>query len=147
MNSNISELHFRTFVENANDIFYTLSHTSEGVITYISPNCLEILGYKCDELLGRSFVSLVHPDDASPCTVHLQELIKTGIRKRGIEYRVLHNDGDWRWHITNASRIVDPVSGETVFLGIAHDITDRKQAEEALIASEKNTAYSLTQES
>ncbi|MDD2856595.1 MAG: PAS domain S-box protein, partial [Desulfuromonadaceae bacterium] len=134
MDSNYSDFRFSAFVQNANDVFYIL--TADSFLTYISPNSLNILGYTGSDLLGDSFIQLIHPDYTLQFDAHLREVVDTGVTKAGIEYRLLHRDGSWRWHVFNASRILDPESGEPFFLGITRDITPNKDAEDTLRESE-----------
>ncbi|THF47086.1 MAG: PAS domain S-box protein, partial [Methylophaga nitratireducenticrescens] len=62
---NESETKFRAFVENANDIIYSLS--LDGTLTYASPNWSEILGHPLTDVIGRNFEYFIHPDDISAC--------------------------------------------------------------------------------
>lgn len=125
-----SEERFRSFVEKANDIVYTIS--PDGIFTYVSPNWKEILGHDISEVEGHLFDSFVHPEDLDLCRGVLNRTLVNGEKLSGIEYRVLHKDGSWRWHTSNASLIRD-VNGKAIaFLGIARDVTERKQVEEAL---------------
>ena len=125
----ISEERFRTFVEKANDILYTLNR--QGTFTYVSPNLEEVLGYYDGTLPGDSFESLIHPDDTRVCRDHVRQLFRSG-QSGEIEYRIRHADGSWHWHASSTTLISDPSSGEPMCLGIARDITDRKRAGEVL---------------
>lgn len=125
-----SEQRFRLFVENANDIIFTMSLS--GIITYISPNCEEVLGYSSDEIVGRSFEALIHRNDIVGCRSIMRAIIETGSKQSGVSYRFRHKSGGWRWHITNGSLLSDPASGDLAFFGIARDDTGRKVAEETL---------------
>lgn len=129
-----SEEKFRSFVENANDIVYSLS--LDSIFSYVSPNWTEILGHDLSEVVGKHFESFVHPDDFLVCLDFLKKVLTTGEKQSGVEYRVKHKDGGWRWHTTNASPIRDSEGQIASFVGIAHDITDRLLAEEALRKSE-----------
>jgi len=128
----LSELRFRTFVEKAGDIVYAL--TPEGIFTYVSPNWTEILGHDVDEVVSQSFGKFIHPEDLPRTRQFLAQVLSTGKQRTGVEYRVRHKDGSWRWHSSNASRIIDVDGKATSFLGIARDITERKQAEEEIMA-------------
>ena len=121
-----SEERFRSFVENANDIVFSLSE--DGVFTYVSPNWSEILGHPPSEILGRFFGDFVHPDDVHVCPAAL-ERAKTGAKQSGIEYRVRHLDGSWRWHVTNGVFLPGSDDRDPSFLGIARDVTAAKDAE------------------
>jgi PAS domain S-box-containing protein len=125
-----SEEKFRSFVENANDIVYTL--TPAGLFAYASPNWTDFLGHDPADVVGKSFVPFTHPDDAPACIEFLQKVISTGEKQGGIEYRIMHKDGAWRYHTSNASAIKDDEGNVVLYLGISHDITERKRAEEEL---------------
>ena len=131
-----SEERFRGIVENANDIIYVL--TIEGIFSYISPNWTNVLGYTVSENLGRSFESLIHPDDLEQCLTFLQKVVETGEKQGGIEYRVKHKDGNWRWHTTNASVLKDDDRNVKYFIGIARDITENKTVLEKLEKAYRN---------
>lgn len=120
-----SEERFRGFVENANDIIYAL--TFEGVFVYVSPNWKAILGHEVSEVEGKSFVPFVHPDDVPRCQAFLQKVVETGERHGGVEYRVKHKDGRWRWHTSNASVMKDKNGIPQLYVGVAHDITESKE--------------------
>jgi len=131
-----SEEKFRSFVENANDIIYQVD--SNGVFIYASPNWTEILGYQIEEVIGEKVAKFVHPEDVHLCMDFLQEVLTTGKKQSGVEYRVQHKNGSWRWHVSNASPLKDPEGIPVSYLGIARDITDeRTAAKHARIINER----------
>ncbi|NLV26133.1 MAG: PAS domain S-box protein, partial [Methanomicrobiales archaeon] len=56
-----SEEQFRSFVENANDIVFSL--TPDGTITYIPDKWSTIFGYGNNEVIGNPALRFIHPDD------------------------------------------------------------------------------------
>ena len=121
---NESETKFRSFVENANDIIYSLS--LDGTLNYVSPNWTEILGHKREAVIGKHFETFVHPDDISACCSFLQKVKSSKEKLSGIEYRIKHLKGHWCWHRSNAAPLMDQ-SGEVYsYTAIARDITEHK---------------------
>jgi len=125
-----SEEKYRLIVENGNDFIFTLN---EGNFIYVSPSVKNILGYEQADLIGQAFRSFVHPDDL----VVIDGTIKRhddGDNQpvKGDVYRFRNATGEWRWHVCRGTAIRG--SGEHVFnfVGIAKDITERKQAKEKL---------------
>jgi len=129
-----SEEKYRILIENANDIVYSLS--LDGVFTYVSPIWTKLLGHDISEVENHPFESFVHPEDLPGCLAFMEKAIKSGEKQSGVEYRVLRKNGDWRWHTTNASPIWDATGTVIAFMGIARDITERKNADEMLRKSE-----------
>ena len=128
------EATFRSYVEQSMDIIFTLD--AEGTFRFISPAWERHYGFSPAEALGRSFVPFVHPDDAGPCTAYLQRLLARGEAGTSPAYRVRHADGSWRWCITNGTALEGP-GGRREFIGVAHDITEDRRAQEALRQSEE----------
>ncbi|MEE9554959.1 MAG: PAS domain S-box protein [candidate division Zixibacteria bacterium] len=120
-----SEERFRNLVENANDIIYSL--TPNGDFSYVSPNWTKILGHNVSEVVGRSFAPFVHPDDLQTCMEFFKGVIESGDSLGGVEYRVMHKDGNWRWHTSNASPLVNDDGNIVAFVGVAHDITETRK--------------------
>ncbi|KJS07865.1 MAG: hypothetical protein VR73_07765 [Gammaproteobacteria bacterium BRH_c0] len=125
-----SEASFRAFVENANDIIYTLA--ADGTLSYVSPNWKEALGHPVEEVVDRKLAEFLHPDDAHLCDDFLKRVMANGTKQQGIEYRVRHRDGSWRWHISNVSPLFDGEGKVLKCLGIARDITKRRAADERI---------------
>ena len=122
-----SEEKYRRIVENSHDIIYML--TAEGVFTFVSPSWTELLGHPAAQVVGQSFKQFVHPDDIPGCLAWLQNVIVTGQRQSGIEYRVRHLNGSWYWHTSSAVPFKDKNGAVTGFEGVARDITGSKQTE------------------
>ncbi len=120
-----SEARFRSLVENANDIIFSMS--PEGVFTYISPNFKDFTGYDPEEFLGRSFVPLVHPDDLEECRAFIRKVLETGVSMGSREYRVRRKDGSLKWHATDGSVVRDERGDVISIIGISHDVTERRQ--------------------
>ncbi|WP_417657553.1 diguanylate cyclase domain-containing protein [Pseudidiomarina aestuarii] len=125
-----SELRFRTFVENANDIIYTVS--AEGEITYLSPNWEKLLGYSIQDSLGTSFTEFVHPDDVSRCYRFLESVLAEDHKYESVEYRVRHARGYWQWHTSTASMVTSEDGLNKYYLGIARDVTTQKKQMEKI---------------
>jgi diguanylate cyclase (GGDEF)-like protein/PAS domain S-box-containing protein len=125
-----SEEKFRQLIENSHDIIYTL--TPEGVFTFVSPAWTTLLGHPVDEVAGHAFQPFVHPDDLAGCMTWLQKVIETGQRQEGVEYRVRHVDGSWRWHTSSAVPLRDEAGTVVGFEGTARDITERRQMQQKL---------------
>lgn len=126
-----SEELFRSFVENANDIVFSIS--AQGIFTYVSPKWKEALGYETFDAIGKPFAPFAHPDDVDRCFGFLTLVLESGIKQEDFEFRVRHKDGKWVWFSANASRMYNSESNEVYFLGIGRDISERIQARKQLI--------------
>ena len=139
---------FRAYVENANDLIFTIG--PDGRFGYVSPNWRNKLGHDPSSIIGRPFAEFLHPDDRERCSTAAQRILSgsdeppEAERTNGLEYRALHADGSWRWHAANASPLRDPQGALLGLIGVARDISIRKQAEQALRTSE--TRYRLLAE-
>lgn len=126
-----SEERYRNQVEAINDVAYAVG--SRGEITYISPVVKDLLGYEPDEINGRHFLEFVHHEDRNGLTRRFSELHE-GVASHD-EYRVMGKSGDIKWVRSLTTPIFD-VGGFVGGRGILVDISERKQAEQALRESE-----------
>ena len=136
-----SEQRFRSFVENVNDVLFTL--TASGVFDYVSPQWKVAFGYELSETIGKSFMPFVHPDDVSVCLEFMSLVFSTGQKLSGVEYRVLCKDGRYLWYTANASLITDPVYGTPILIAIGRDITERMLTHKELLKVQKLESISI----
>ncbi|MBD2355592.1 PAS domain S-box protein [Tolypothrix sp. FACHB-123] len=128
-----SEAKFRNIVENANEIICLVN--SDHIISYASPNVLNITGYTPAEMEGKSYASFIHPEDLPKCVAAVQQVMATGERFSDLEHRSLYKDGSWQWQTANLALMQD-AQGNLQIIGTVHNINEQKLAQAALQASE-----------
>jgi len=123
-----SEERYRTLVETAPDVIYTVS-AQDGTLTSLNPAFERMTGWSRAEWLDKPFAPLVHPDDL-PHALETFRMALRGETPPPSELRILSKSGDYLvGEFTSRPQIQGgKVVGE---LGIARDITDRKRAEDA----------------
>jgi PAS domain S-box-containing protein len=110
----------------------------DGSVEYVSPNTLEQFGYDPQDFLAGKirYRDLVHPEDREPLTA-AREKIATGTPFVEMEHRIKRANGEYRWVY---NYIVPESNGSgtlTGWRGYLFDITDRKNAEQAIADSER----------
>ena len=83
----------------------------------------------------ETFFSLLHPDDREPTRKAIENSIQNN-QQFDVQYRTIAPDGRQRWVRANGRTFYDKAGRPVRFDGITQDITARKQAEDALRASE-----------
>lgn len=129
-----SEAKFRSLTQNSSDLIALLS--PEGIFSYASPSHLGILGYQPQELLGKSAFELTHPDDVPQSLKIFQSLVEAPGRVLRTELQFPKKDGSYCYLEVTGTNLLDDPAVRAIVLN-SHDITERKQAEEKLQASEK----------
>lgn len=134
-----SETRFRSMVENLTDVLVVVR--PDGVFSYLSPQWQQALGFEVSASLGRPFAEFVHPDDLAACSAVFKAVLgarnETSASRGSIEFRLRCKDGAYKWYVANVSRIVDQADDSLSLVGIGRDVTQAKQADEALKASER----------
>ncbi len=120
---------FKAYIDNSFDVIFALD--GDGVFQFVSRAWERHFGYSLKDLIGKKFDFIVHPDDVLPCTEHIRQILYDIHGKTSPPFRVKRADGSWRWFITNISRYVD-AHNEWQLIGVAHDITERKNTEREL---------------
>lgn len=126
-----SEGKFRTLVESANDIIYTVDPA--GRINYVSPSWTGILGHPIEDIVGRVFSELLHPDDLESAREFLSRVVNKGQKQENMEYRVRRQDGAWVWHTANGAPLFDSDGTLVGMICIARDISERKETESRIL--------------
>jgi PAS domain S-box-containing protein len=91
-----------------------------------------ILGYPLEELRELTFLGLTHPDDVAITRNAVEQLRAGVIKNYALEKRYLRKNGTAVWSNTTVTALRKD-NGEAVqYIGIIQDISDRKQAEEAM---------------
>ena len=125
------------FVLSSNPaVIFTCKPDKDFAITFVSENLVQVTGYKPAELLdeGSCWMHRIHPEDASQISADRATLFEKGYQNQ--EYRFRHRAGYYLW-VRNELRLVRDEAGNPLeIVGYFADITDRKQAELDLQASE-----------
>jgi len=138
-----SEAQFRLLAENASDMISR--HDVDGNFVYISPACFTLLGYKPEELVGRSVMSLIHPED-SHSIIKLLDSHSWNDSTITVSYRAKNKQAKHVWMETSARFIFDENRQIMEIQASSRDITERKKAQEDLLRAHKDLqdAYEKT---
>jgi two-component system cell cycle sensor histidine kinase/response regulator CckA len=135
-----SERRFRAMVEKSTDVITLLDRA--GFVLYASPATSEVLGLTPEELVGRDFTLLLHPEDARGVLEARKSLHAVPGRRLSKDVRVRHKDGTWRLvHGTGTNLLDDPAVGAVV--GNYRDITAQREIEEQLRCAQQWEAIGL----
>ncbi len=128
-----SEERYALAMQGANDGLWDWNLLTNAV--YYSPRWQIMLGCAEDELAGcpESWFSRIHPDDREAVETALNAHISAQTDHFEHEYRMLHQNGTYRWFLSRAIAIRDLAGHATRIAGSQTDITVRKQAETAIL--------------
>jgi PAS domain S-box-containing protein len=107
----------------------------DGTLVHMNPAGLQLIEADVEkDAVGRCVFDLVVPEHRASFIDMHQAVIKGA--SRALQFEIVGFKGTRRWMETFAVPFLNPVTGHTEHLAVTHDITTRKQAEEALRASE-----------
>ena len=108
----------------------------DGLVSFCNKSALGFTGRTMAELVGGSWIDLVHPDDAAGCHAALSSAVadRSGFRT---ECRLLRADGVYRRVLCRGVPRFSPDGLLAGFIGSAVDITDLKRTHEDDVARQK----------
>jgi PAS domain S-box-containing protein len=128
-----SEARYALVVKGANDGIWDWDLTTDQV--YFSPRYKEILGYADDDNFtynAEEWRKRIHPDDYERVLTANQTCSDGVVDHFAVEYRMRHKDGSYRWILGRGASLKDENGRVCRMAGTHTDMTERKQAEEAL---------------
>ena len=129
------ELSWRQIVDNIPGLVATMG--AMGEVEFLNRQTLEYFGRTNEDLKNWALIDAVHPDDLPGVIVARTKSIETG-RIYEVEHRCRRADGVYRWFQVRGLPVRDAEDTITAWYLLLTDIDDRKRAEEAVRASERN---------
>jgi two-component system cell cycle sensor histidine kinase/response regulator CckA len=127
-----SEKKYRLLVDNAYEGIFV---SQDGMLKFVNPRVAEVMECSAEELLNKSFVELIYPEDLEQTILyHSQRMAGDDSPMRHF-FRVTTHTGKIRW--IELESVLITWEGKPAGLCFATDITDRMLAEEALKESQK----------
>lgn len=128
-----AEERYRSMVERLPAVAYTQELSDEGRWRYVAPQIESVLGYSDEEWLRdpEIWLKAVHPDDRQRVVTEKAER-QWGDGRLATEYRMHRRDRRMVWIRDEAVVVPDRLGRGRQMQGVLYDITERKEAEEAL---------------
>lgn len=110
-------------------------------VEYASQNVIQ-LGYSAEEFVSGSisWAGIIHPEDVAQLKADIARKIEKGIDEFVHTYRLIARSGEIRWVEDSKVILRDPEGKPIHAQGILLDVTDRKNAESALLEREQKLA-------
>ncbi len=110
---------------------------ADGLYMFVTPVVEDVLGYRPDEIAGRLHFYDLHPVEGREAfRAAAIEVVRRHGEFRDFENPMVAKDGRTRWVSTNAIPLLDADGALLGYRGVDFDVTERKQAQEALRESE-----------
>jgi diguanylate cyclase (GGDEF)-like protein/PAS domain S-box-containing protein len=127
--------HFQQLAAHIADVAYIAG--PDRVITWIAPTVQMSLGWAPEELVGTSFIDLLHPDDARAVAASRERLYAgrpMPSSPRGVAMRLRGKTGDYRWFSGRGVPLLDDAgnpAGIAVGLRLVDDLVHERQRAQA----------------
>ncbi|MER2545305.1 MAG: EAL domain-containing protein [Candidatus Accumulibacter phosphatis] len=128
-----SREYYRLLVENQTDLVVKVD--PENRFLFVSPSYCQVFGKTETELLGKTFMPLVHEDDLESTARAMEDLYRPPYQDYH-EQRALTAAG-WRWFGWSDKAVRDETGQVVAIVGVGRDITEHKQVQNALQNSEE----------
>jgi len=127
----LSERNFKAIVTNAQEGILIIQ---DNRLVFVNPRLEEMTGLPADRLLSRSFMEFIHPDDREMVARRHENRLGGGAEPPAYDFRILYTGGGHVWVMVSV--VIFEWNGRSAELVMASDITDRKNAEQALRQAE-----------
>ncbi|HDQ04436.1 MAG TPA: PAS domain S-box protein [Deltaproteobacteria bacterium] len=131
----ISEEKYRNILESITEGYYEVDLA--GNYTFYNDSLCRILGYSREEMTGMSYKNYTDKENAKKLFAGFNEIYKTGIPTKIVDYEIIRKDGEKRHMETSASLLKDSSGNPVGFRGVVRDVTERIKQQEALRQSEE----------
>ncbi|MDO8960181.1 MAG: PAS domain S-box protein [Rhodocyclaceae bacterium] len=125
-----SERRFRDIAEVSSDSIWEVD--AEARYTYVSDGMMAMLGYAPEEVLGKTPMELMPPEEAARVSAEFGACVARREAFRDLDNINLHKDGSLRHLLTNGMPILDAHGALLGYRGLDKDVTKQKRAEAQL---------------
>ncbi|MCZ8344713.1 MAG: PAS domain S-box protein [Leptospira sp.] len=112
-------------------------HNEDGSYIFVSPSSERIIGYKPEELIGKSPYEFFHPDDQKSIRERAHKPILLGKENIVSTFRYKHKDGHYIWLQSKNRLLQHPKTNERYIHTASIDVTERQTAELSLAFAEE----------
>ena len=127
---NLSEKRFRSLVQNSFDAVLIIG--KDLVIRYATPSVERVFGYLPDDIVGKKFNELVHPDDVPQVLGYFKNLITKGGLSTSAEWRLRDKNGDWIFVENTGNNLLDDENVRGIVVN-SRNVTDRRRTEDRML--------------
>ncbi len=136
----ISEIRFRTLVNNLPGVIYRKGEASHNEMDFISDYIEKLSGYPAEDFMGthpaRTLSTLLPPEELIRVAPDLEYAVKNR-KPFHLNYRIRHADGSLRHVQEHGQFLIDRENGKPYMDGVILDETELKRYEEAMVQAEK----------
>jgi PAS domain S-box-containing protein len=125
-----SEERYRILSELSSDFSFALRMDRDRCVQFewASDAIRRVTGYEMEELEGRGWLSLTHPEDRGEVSARVDSVLAG--EARDMEMRIVTKEGEMRWVHFVADTLFGEEDGGVLIVGAGRDITEHKQAQE-----------------
>lgn len=124
-----SEERYRTLYDETPSMYFTVDGT--GIIRSVNHYGAQYLGYRVEDMVGKAVAAIFFEEDRARVCAEMEAFFRHPEGVGQWEFRKVRSDGAVLW-VRELARVLQAQGGESFALIVCEDITERKQAEEAL---------------
>jgi two-component system, cell cycle sensor histidine kinase and response regulator CckA len=131
------EERFGHLIQNLSDLITIIA--ADGTMFYNSPSVERVVGYCPSELVGKSLLELIHPEDVTSVRETLERVMLNGGTLAPPEFRLLHKDGSLVWLEALGNNLLNDAAVGGIVV-TSRDVTARRHLEDQIRQSQKMEA-------